>query len=68
MYCVRLKKCILCRNVRVDMSSDKVSKAAVPERFSGRPTYEFGGYPPRPKKQLSYSKNTDCIGDFLECC
>jgi len=48
------------------MSSDKVPKAAVPERFSGRPKSEFGGYPPRPKKQLSHSKNADCIGDFLE--
>ena len=66
MYCVRLKKCILCKNVRVDMSIDKVSNAAVPERFLGRPKSEFGGYSPRPKKQLSHSKNADCIGDFLE--
>jgi len=48
------------------MSIDKVSNAAVPERFLGRPKSEFGGYSPRPKKQLSHSKNADCIGDFLE--
>jgi len=26
MYCVQLKKHVLCRNVRVDLSSDKESK------------------------------------------